>query len=268
MSCFESTPRYLPHTEGGILSAASKGDGSTIKIIWFRAFPENSQYTLAYNIYFSTIRNDVFSEGVKYVSIDPTVLALEIDSFTPGDVYYFAVRATQYPNGYANLQNLPDSGDSKILPEGVLLSDLSIDGYEINVSDIDQFPNYGIVQIGKELIRYLNKDIPNNLLTGLTRGFLDTDIRLHLTSGFDGYETTSPLVTFFKGFEEPNEVVFQETAHFEYPNYPRTDTDGYKEITKDFIDSLNPGDELVLSADGRDENCGYGAEDDDEDDED
>ena len=40
------------------------------------------------------------------------------------------------------------------------------------------------------------------------------------------------------------------------------------EITKDFIDSLNPGDELVLSADGRDENCGYGAEDDDEDDED
>jgi hypothetical protein len=35
-------------------------------------------------------------------------------------------------------------------------------------------------------------------------------------------------------------------------------------ITKDFIDSLSPGDELELSADGRDENCGYGAEDDDE----
>jgi hypothetical protein len=235
MSCFESVPKFLPHTEGGILSATSKGNGSTIKITWFRAFPTTSQYTLAYNIYFSTLRKDVFSEGIKYISIDPSVLALELDSFTPGDTYYFAVRATQYLGGWTDLSGLPDSGDSKIPAEGVLLSDLAFDGYEINVSDIDQFPNYGIVQIGKELIRYLNKDIPNNLLKGLTRGFLDTDIRLHLTSGFDGYETTSPLVTFFKGLEEPNEVIHQETAHFDYPNYPRTDADGYKEITKDFI---------------------------------
>jgi len=235
MSCFESVPAYIPHTEGGILSAASKGNGSTIKITWFRAFPTSSQYSLAYNIYFSTLRKDVFSEGIKYISIDPSVLALELDSFTPGDTYYFAVRATQYLSTWTNLSSLPNSGDSKIPAEGVLLSDLSSAGTEINVSDIDQFPNYGIVQIGKELIRYLNKDIPGNLLKGLTRGFLDTEIRQHLTSGFDGYETTTPLVTFFRGLEEPNEVVHQETAHFDYPNYPRTDADGYKEIIKDFI---------------------------------
>jgi len=33
------------------------------------------------------------------------------------------------------------------------------------------------------------------------------------------------------------------------------------ELTQEFIDSLKPGDKLVLSADGRDEQCGYGEDD-------
>lgn len=235
MSCVQPSVYYLPHTTGGILSAASLGNNSTIKIKWCKAYPTDISYTLAYNIYYSTVREDVFKEGVKYISINPNVLSVEIDFFTPGDTYYFAVRATQYLGGWTDLSGLPDSGDSKILSEGILLEDLNIDGYEIKVSDIESFPNYGIVQIGKELIRYSNKDIPNQLLVGLTRGFLDTNIRYHLTSGFDGYETTSSVVQFFKGLEEHNEVVFQETCVTDWPNYPHTDTDGYREIKKDFI---------------------------------
>ena len=39
----------------------------------------------------------------------------------------------------------------------------------------------------------------------------------------------------------------------------------YFEITKEFIDSLEPGDKLELSADGCEESCGYGSGDEDED---
>ena len=33
-------------------------------------------------------------------------------------------------------------------------------------------------------------------------------------------------------------------------------------VTKEFIESLSPGDEIKLSANGRDENCGYGESED------
>ena len=38
------------------------------------------------------------------------------------------------------------------------------------------------------------------------------------------------------------------------------------EITKEFIDSLKPGDKLILSADGREESCSYGEVDEEDED--
>lgn len=236
MSCNPRKPKYIPHTEGGILTAATRGDGYVIAISWCQAYPDTLGLNVAYNIYFSTLREDVFKEGVKYVSIDPDIFLTEIYEFTPGDTFYFAVRATEFDPVYVNLSLLPDAGSSKVYPEGMLLSDISATSSSIPISDLDQFPAFGIVQVGVELIQYLNKDLVTNSLTGLTRGFQDTEARLHTTDGYDGYETFSnQLVRFWTGFEEENEVVFQETSSFQYPNYPRTNTDGYKEVLKDLL---------------------------------
>lgn len=235
MPCPENKPVYLPHSGGGILTAASRSDGYSIAISWEKAYVDVLGYRLAYNIYFSTLREDVFEEGVKYVSVDGS-LKTEILEFTPGDTYYFAVRATEFDPDWLNLDALPDSGSSKIYPEAVLLSDITSLSISLPISDISTFPNYGVVQVGVELIRYSNKDLPSNSLLGLTRGFLGTDARLHTTDGYDGYDThENPLVRFWKGFEENNEVVFQETTLFNYPHYARTNADGYKSVSRDLL---------------------------------
>lgn len=233
--CIDKKPTYLPHSEGGILTAISRGDGYTIAVSWNRAYPDTLNYQVAYNLYYSTIEADVFSEGVKFVSISPTALVTEILDLTPGDTFYFAVRATEYDPAWYDLSLLPDSGSSKIYPEGLLLQDLSATSTAIPITDLSDFPSYGIVQIGYEIIQYLNKDIPTNSLTGLTRGFLGSNITEHLIDGYDGYRFDDPLVHFWKGHEDDNYVIFEETSRFVYPNYARTNADGYKNVAKDIL---------------------------------
>jgi hypothetical protein len=229
-------PFYVPHTTGGILEAGSAGDGYSCDLKWVKANPDSIDYSIAYNIYFSSIREHVFTEGVKLVSIDPSVLFTEIfDVFCPGNTYYFGVRATEYDPTIMNMSALPDAGSSKMYSEGALLSDISETSTSIPISDIEQFPPYGVVQIGYELIQYTNVDIPDNLLLGVTRGFDNTNIRFHNTDGYDGHLYQDPIVYYWKGYEERNEVVFQATNLFAYPNYPRTNADGYKTITSDLL---------------------------------
>lgn len=232
MTCEFPVPEYLPHSEGGILVASSMSDGYSVRISWQEAFVTSNIYNLAYNIYYSTSKNDIFAEGVKFVS---TGLVTDIVELTPGDTYYFAVRATQFDSSLVDLTLLPDTGDSKFYPEGALLANISESASSISVSDISYFPNYGVIQIGGELIVYSNKDLPTNSLTGLTRGYLNSNIRYHNTDGYDGYYFQDPLVKFWKGMEEPNEVIFQEAAMFDYPIYPATTADGYYSINEDTL---------------------------------
>ncbi len=236
--CLTRHPSYLPQSTQGIISANSLGDGYSIRIIWNEAYPDSTGYNIAYNIYYSNVREDVFLEGVKFVSIDSTLFTTDIIELTPGDMFYFAVRAIEYDPNWYNLSLLLDDGSSKMYPSGMLTSNmLSTDGY-IPISDADQFPIYGVVKIGVELISYTNRDLGQGRLSGLTRGFLETDIREHTIDGYDGYETHSdPLVNFWHGLEEKNEVVFQQVSHFTYPNYARTNTDGFKTVTKDLLNT-------------------------------
>lgn len=238
--CDLPVPTYLPHSNVGIISAGSKGEGTSIFVNWNRAYINKTtpNYNIAYNIYYSTDIDTLFSEYPKYVSISPTNLGVEIDNFTPGDLYYFAVRATQFNPAWANLNFLPDSGDSKIYPEGILLSNISeTETSVLSISDIEQFPNFGVVEIGNELIYYANKDNLNNSLNNLTRGFLDTNIRFHNTDGYDGYSLQEPFVRFFKGAEENNFKIHSETNEYNYPNYALTENDGYHYRAKDLVNS-------------------------------
>jgi len=181
-----------------------------------------------HNIYFSSVLEDVYTEGVKYVAQDDGYLNACILNLVPGDTYYFAVKASQFDTTWWNTALFPDGiTDLKTLAEGMLLVDISDSDLTVPVSDIDMFPSYGIVQIGGELIRYTSKDISSNSLLVSERGFLETSISLHQTDGYDGTLFRDPLVRFWKGFEDNNLKIFQETTQFTYPNFAFTALDGY-----------------------------------------
>lgn len=223
--CIKPTPIYIPQSNVGLKFVGSKSDGTTMNISWNKAYPIPENYLLGYNIYFSTNKNDIFNEGPKYLSIT-SVTSLDISEFTPGDIFYFAVRATEFDPTWMDLNTFPNSGDSKVYPEGVLLQAMTETSNYIMVSDINTFPNYGVVQVGDELIKYLNKDNTSNKLLNITRGFLDSNIRIHNIDGYDGYYYENPLVKIFKGYEDKNETILSEVSDYAYPNFA-VNSDGY-----------------------------------------
>lgn len=242
MSCEQPKPIYVSHAKEGISGAVTRGDGYTIGIEWTQAYPDTNPYQVMYNIYYSTLLKDVFAEGVKSVSIDPNVFTTEFYELTPGDTYYFAVRASEYDLAMYDPSLLPDGFPGlKLYPETILTSPITDTSNQIPISDINEFPPMGVVQIGLELIRYSSKDVLNSLLLiadiNNDRGFLNTKVRSHDVDGYDGYAFQDPFVRFWKGFEEENTVIHQATSKFAYPNFPYTLTDGYREILKDPINT-------------------------------
>lgn len=246
--CLTNHPTYVPHSQAGIKTANCSQDGY-LGIEWERAYTDSINYIIAYNIYFSTKKEDVFAEGVKYVSIDPTIFQTQILDLTPGDTYFINVRATEFDPSWVNLQQLPTSGSSRFYPEGLLLSDVSLTDDTLSILDIDLFPPTGVVQVGTELIKYLNKDLLSNSLLNLTRGFLETEIRIHTVDGYDGYHTAAnPAVYFWPGLEEKNQNIASETITFHWDRYAWTATDGYKEVTEDILTSDLGGTDAALGA--------------------
>lgn len=247
MPCELPKPVYLPHSKGGLKLASSEGDGYSVFLEWDQAFPSVAGYEVIYNIYYSTLKKDVYIEGAKAVSLALDGYSEYILDLTPGDTYYFAVRAAEYDPAWYNASLFPDGFPGlKTYPEGVLLSDITDSDLNIPVSDIDQFPAMGIIQVGYELIEYVGKDVPTNSLIGMTRGFFSTNARFHQTDGYDGYVTHDPpLVKFWKGFEEGNRIIAQETVTFANPNHPFTYADGYRERTKDILMTDLGADEIA-----------------------
>jgi hypothetical protein len=235
VSCSDLLPIYIPPSKRGIERADSREDGYTVDIQWRVAYPSLSTSTIVYNIYYSSNMNDVFAEGVKQVSVDGALKAT-LEDFTPGDTVYFAVRAAEIPVNEWDVTALPfGTGPLRVLPEGMLMADITADQVTLNVSDVISFPPKGIVQVGYELIRYTSKSATS--LLGLTRGAVETDARIHHMDGYDGYDTLDPFVHFWKGFEDNNDIVLEETNVFDYPNYPFTEHDGYRVIDKDSLNT-------------------------------
>jgi hypothetical protein len=213
------------------------GDGYTMQIVWNRAFASPVSYSLAYNIYYSTTPFDMESqnmdliiEGPKFVSTNIITLTATILDFTPGDMFYFVVRATQYDPDWFNLTQLsqdPSQTDGYlyVYPETLLSEDIDQTQTNIPITDIDLFPDHGVVQIGQELVRYLSKSTDS--LTGVERGFFSTEARLHTTDGYDGYEDQDPVIHFWKGIEKTDLFVVQEQSTFSGQNI-FSPTDGYR----------------------------------------
>lgn len=243
MSCFNPSPVYANPPFRGLKLAASLGDGYTVRLNWFRAYPDRNDYTIAYNVYYSTIREDVFTEGIKFVITDPLQLDGYVRNLKPGDVYYFAVRGTEFETNRVNLNSLPEAEGLKTYPAGALLTDMTAVTTQIHVQDVELFPPYGLLQIGAEILAYTSVDLVDGyLITSLAdRGLYNTEPRLHTTDGYDGvryYE--NPLVNYFKGFEDDNVAVEMEHNHFD-GKYAWNSIDGYKGIIQEGIINTDPG---------------------------
>ena len=154
--------QYASFPMCGLDRVASLGDGYTINMLWFQATPDNFRNKIAYHIYYSTNRDQVFSEGVKYVIIDGSLTANIVD-LTPGQDYWFSLRPVEYdPSIVPFMQNLPIAHDNvRFYPSSILRSDISATDIIIPLIDVDGFPNTGLLKIGGELIQYLAVDTVN-----------------------------------------------------------------------------------------------------------
>lgn len=230
---------YFNPTNEGLISTSSTGDGYTIHLKWTIAYASTRGHKVAYNIYMSTVEDTVFSEGPKFISIDGSTSA-DIFELTPGQLYFFAVRAVEYDTTIYDVTQLPIAFSGLVVPPQTLLrANITSTSLTIPSLDVETFPNHGVVQLGYELINYLSIDAVNNnlvLSNVIQRGFFSTNARQHHTDGYDGYNTIFPAnITFSMGREELNTRVFQCQSRFEYPSYQFTLTDGYHQVTKDLL---------------------------------
>jgi hypothetical protein len=232
MSCIPVVFRSFDYALSGLKAVSPRGDGYTIDVEWYKSYVTPQNYEVYYNIYYATNNTDTFSEGIKFISNSPSLSITLRDGFKPGDVYYFAVRATAFPPGTFNFALLPVAGDNlAILPETALSQNISSTDLQIPVIDATGFPGAGTVQIGTEIIGYSAVDLVDNTLILANpgqRGLYGTQARSHTTDGYDGYNYTDGFVRFFSGFEDKNSVIGLGINKFSM-QYPRTNADGYKD---------------------------------------
>jgi hypothetical protein len=236
---------YLIETKVGIESVTNIGDGYSVVVEWFEAKPSIKTNKIAYNIYYSIIKENVFSDGPKFLSISSD-LEVNIIGLEPGENYFFSVRPIEY-NPTIDLSLLPISHDQlRIYPTTILRSNISNSQSTIPVVDTESFPLQGVVKIGAELIQYNNLDQINNNLLFVNRGFAGTKARSHTIDGYDGYFLRDPNISFYILKEETiYDRIYVCECRFEFPYNQFTFQDGYHQVTKDLLTSdLSASDEF------------------------
>lgn len=157
-------PHYASLVRVGLTKVDSLGDGYTIDLKWFQAYPDGYTNQIAYHIYYATIRENVFSEGVKLVVIDGSTGA-NVIGLTPGQEYFFCVRPVEYDPSVFDLSNLPIAHDNiRFYPSSLLRQNMSATDFIVPLLDVEGFPSVGVVKVGVELILYLAVDSVNNNL--------------------------------------------------------------------------------------------------------
>ena len=249
---------YTNPVRVGLDAVTSLGDGYTINLKWFPAYSTPSKYLdgyqdgykIAYHIYYSTEKDNVFNEGVKYISVDGYTEANIID-LVPGQLYFWSIRPVEYDPALLDLINiLPVAYDNlRVYPYSLLREDISNTDLLIPLIDVEGFPSYGIIKIGVELIQYSSVDIVNKnlvLSSESQRGFLNTKARSHTIDGYDGYYKWNSYVSFFTPYESSDyDRIFLGQCRFEYPKYASTLLDGYKQVVKDILSTdLTASDEF------------------------
>lgn len=156
---------YANPKMAGLEGVNSLGDGYTVNVRWYPAYPILFTNKIAYHIYFSTSQYKVFTEGVKYVVIDGSHQA-NIPDLVPGQDYWWSVRPVEYdPVAMEFLQNLPVAFDNvRFYPSSILREDMTATQLTVPLVCVEGFTSQGFVIVGAELIEYLAVDPVNNNL--------------------------------------------------------------------------------------------------------
>lgn len=240
-------PYYMNPSIVGIISAASEGNGTEITIKYPTAYSKLSTNKIAYNIYMSlvsdySIPNELFKEDPKFVSLSGNKIL--IPNLTPGELYFFGIRAIEYSDLEYPLTTLPTINGIHYYPQTLLSQNLNDTQLDVHVIDASLFPNFGVLQIGVELIKYTSVDRVNNIIHGIERGYQNSKASIHNTNGFDGTTLYYPTVYFFKGHEEKNTKVIQCQSRFEYDNLQNITPDGYHQKNREVLfEDLSNADE-------------------------
>jgi hypothetical protein len=155
--------QYASKVRVGLSRVSSLGDGYTINLQWFQAYPVVLTNKIAYHIYYGPHNNilipgsedpDIFRDGVRLVVIDGSTEVNVID-LTPGQEYWFCVRPVEYDPTVFDLANLPVAYDNvRFYPSSLLSQNMSATDLIVPLMDVTFFPNAGIVKVGWELIEY------------------------------------------------------------------------------------------------------------------
>jgi hypothetical protein len=141
----------------------SLGDGYTISVSWYVAEHSLANTKIAYHIYYSTIKENVYTDGVKYVSLDEEILHANLIGLIPGQMYFVSVVPVEYDPAIFDLTQLPVAYDNlRFYPSSLLRADISATDTLIPLLDVEGFPNTGVIKVGVELIQYTSVDTTNN----------------------------------------------------------------------------------------------------------
>jgi hypothetical protein len=220
-ACLAGKPFFVGNN-AGLQAALDQGTGTEAKLEWNEASPYDENDYVVYNIYLAPKRIDVFEEAFPRFLV--TAREAVIGGIPPGSKRYFGVRASEVVPAVSSLAGLRQAGTNMFAYPSTAL-----DGYlapeedmVVPVSSVDGFPEFGVLEIDAELIRYLSvQQFPPAFLTDATgRGYMGT---------VDDAHASGSAVRLWRGGEDGNTIVAEATPTFQKPNYALTHvlSDGY-----------------------------------------
>jgi len=255
-SPFRDHPTWIHRP--GVRRVEDVGNGIGVIVEWEEARPVNYERQVHYNLYRTDTRFGVFENGPYAITTSQNVI---VSMPAPGNVYYLAVRATEFDTDI-DITELEATGlDLYLYPStATLLYDLpeTEDGYLLEVDSVEGFPSIGELLIDTELMRYTAIDYVNNTFTVAEddRAILNTFLSDH-SAGAD--------VDLWHGIEELNTIIRQGVAAWHDTvqqldaaiGDANADTDGYRVAPQDNLTTdLSTSDENTEDAPHFDY-CGY-----------
>jgi len=225
-ACDPSKP-FFPPTNLGLEIATDLGIGTEVQLDWLEAYPNNENNVIFYNIYVSTDRELVFDGYPDFMSIDNKAT---IAGLRPGDQYFFGVRVAEF-----NPSHITITGRNQVGVDLYSYPLTQLDGYIndqalfVPAVSTSGFPDFGILLIGDELIRYSSKQYSPSGFVVATRGFDITYAENH---------SLGSLIRLYGGKEDGNTKKVQSVPTFQKPNYALTNVllDGYSDGYRDGYD--------------------------------
>jgi hypothetical protein len=157
-ACSFDLPTWADPFRPGIQFAEDLGLGSVIKTHWKPALTPTGLSKTYYNVYWSTTLDGLFDTPKAITD----ALSVAVVGLHGGDGYYFAVRATYYPEDQPITQLNTPGPDYYEYPAAVAVNHL--DGYfnsdELTLTvapDTAGFPTSGYLKLGHEVVAYSSK---------------------------------------------------------------------------------------------------------------